>query len=59
MLKHDKPKLMIAKKSIILIGLVLLSSEFLFRFLCNQRVTGLHSVAVVAKRVPLALSNLC
>jgi len=39
MLKHDKPKLMIAKKSIILIGLALLSSEFLFRFLCNQRGT--------------------
>ena len=57
--KQVKPKLTTAMKSMILIGLSLLSSEFPFGFLCNQRVTGLHSVSVVAKRVPLALSNPC
>ena len=44
-------------KSTILIGLALLSIGFLYWFLCNQRVTGLHSVSVVAKQAPLALSN--
>ena len=38
-LKQVKPKLIIAMKSIILIGLVLLSDKFLYRFLCNQRIT--------------------
>ena len=39
MLKQVKPKLTTAIKSIILIGLALLSNGFLYRFLCNQRVT--------------------
>ena len=37
--KQVKPKLTTAMKSIILIGLALLSNGFLYRFLCNQRVT--------------------
>ena len=56
-LKQVKPKLTTAMKSIILIGLALLSTGFLYRFLCNQRVTGLRFTSVVAKRVPLALCN--
>ena len=55
--KQVKPKLTTAMKSTILIGLALLSSGFLYRFLCNQRVTGLRFTSVVAKRVPLALCN--
>ena len=39
MLKQVKPKLTTAIKSIILIGLALLSSGFPAGFLCNQRVT--------------------
>ena len=38
-LKQVKPKLTTAMKSTILIGLALLSTGFLYRFLCNQRVT--------------------
>ena len=55
--KQVKPKLTTAIRSTILIGLALLSTGFLYRFLCNQRVTGLRFTSVVAKRVPLALCN--
>ena len=39
LLKQVKPKLTTAMKSTIIIGLALLSTGFLYRFLCNQRVT--------------------
>ena len=55
--KQVMPKLITAIKSKILIGLALLSTGFLYRFLCNQKVTGLRFTSVVAKRVPLALCN--
>ena len=47
--KQVMPKLTTAMKSTILIGVALLFTGFPFGFLCNQRVTGLHSVSVVAK----------